>query len=160
MSAGSWQAFADALDAENRALGELGAATLAMTSALVFGSAVDIESAERDVDAKRILHAQAHVRRTIMMKSGFGDLSLRQVCSYAPPVLRRAVFTSLRELITRGIALQITVGNNKALIFAGLQRIANTINVLQKSLIDEGGTYERRGTVAPSNSSLIVSRRA
>lgn len=160
MSTGSWQAFADALDEENRCLGELGAAALAMTSSLVFGGAADIEACDRSVDARRIAHAQAHARRTVMMKSGFGDLTLREVCSYAPGPLRRAVFTALRELRTRGIALQITVGNNKALIGAGLLRISNTIAVMQKSLTEQPGTYRRHGMTTPPNGSLIVSRKA
>jgi hypothetical protein len=160
MSSGSWQAFADALDAENLSLGELGAAALAMTSALVFGPAAQIEAAERSVDERRILHARAHARRATMMRSGFGDLTLRQVCGHAPAPLRRALFTSLRELRTRGIGLQITVGNNKALITAGLARIANTIVVMQKALSPQDGTYRRRGTVAPPSGSLIVSRNA
>jgi hypothetical protein len=160
MSAGSWQVFADALAAENECLGELGAAALAMTSALVFGPAAQIEATDRSVDARRVLHGQAHLRRVTMMKSGFGDLTLRQVCGYAPPPLRSSIFGSLRDLRTRGIALQITVGNNKSLINAGLARIANTIVVLQKNLGEQTGTYRRRGTLTPSAGSLIVSRKA
>ncbi len=160
MSAGSWQTFADSLSDENRALGELGAAALAMTTVLVLGTAADIERAERDVELKRVIHAQAHLRRTLMMQRGFGDLTLQQVCSYAPRPLRRSVYTALRELRTRGIALRITVGNNKALINAGLKRITNTIAVMQKNVPGQVGTYRRRGTVTPSNGSLIVSRKA
>jgi hypothetical protein len=160
VSAGSWQLFADALAAENECLGELGAAALAMTSALVFGPAAKIEAADRTVDARRVLHAQAHLRRATMMKSGFGDLTLRQVCGHEPTPLRRRLFASLRDLRTRGIALQITVGNNKALINAGLARIANTIIVMQKTLSEQIGTYRRRENLALSNGSLIVSRKA
>ena len=160
MSGGSWQSFAAALEAENVALGELGAASLAMTSALVFGGAEQIETADRTVETRRVAHAQAHARRIAMMHSGFGELSLRQVCSYAPAAFRRALFTSLRELRTRGISLRITVGNNKALIAAGLNRISNTIAMLQKNMTDRTGTYRRRGTVAPPNGSVIVSRKA
>jgi hypothetical protein len=160
MSAGSWQLFADALAAESECLGELGAAALAMTSALVFGPAADIEASDRSVDARRVLHAQAHLRRITMMKAGFGDLTLRQVCGYAPGPLRRGVFSSLRDLRTRGVALQITVGNNKALINAGLARIASTIAVMQKALSEQTGTYRRRGTMTTPNGSLIVSRKA
>jgi hypothetical protein len=160
MSEGSWQSFAEALAAESDSLGELGAAALAMTTSLVFGPAAQIEAADRSVDARRILHVQAHRRRVAMMKSGFGDLTLRQVCSYAPGPLRRSVFSSLRDLRTRGIALQITVGNNKALINAGLARIASTIAVMQNALSEQTGTYRRRGTLAKPNGSLIVSRKA
>jgi hypothetical protein len=157
---GSWQAFADALEDENRALGELGAAALSLTSVLVRGTAAQIEAADRVLEARRILHAQAHAKRIKMQRAGFGELPLRQVCGYAPAPLRRAVFTSLREMRTRGIGLQITVGNNKALIAAGLRRIALTITALQKRLSDQTGTYRRRGTVAPPNGSLIMSRKA
>jgi hypothetical protein len=160
MSAGSWQAFADALAEEDRCLGELGAAALAMTSALVFGPAALIEAADRSVDARRIMLAQAHLRRVSMMKSGFGDKTLRQVCGYAPASLRRGIFGSLRELRTRGIGLQITVANNKALITAGLARIANTIVVMRKAHSDQDGTYRRRGTVPLASGSMIVSRKA
>jgi hypothetical protein len=160
MSPGSWQLFADALAGENECLGELGAAALAMTSALVFGPAAKIDASERDVEAQRVRHAQAHLRRVTMMKAGFGDLTLRQVCGHAPAPLRRSVFSSLRDLRTRGIALQITVANNKALINAGLARIAKTIVVMQRSLSEQTGTYRRRGTLTAPNGSLIVSRRA
>jgi hypothetical protein len=160
MSTGSWQAFADVLGEENRTLGELGAAALEMTSVLVAGTAAQIEAAERALEAKRLLHAQAHLRRTMMMKSGFGDLTLLQVCGYAPPAVRRSIYGSLRDLRTRGISLRITVGNNKALIGAGLARVAKTIAVMQRSFTEQTGTYRRRGTVTPSNASLIVSRKA
>jgi hypothetical protein len=160
MSTGSWSLFADALAAESECMGELGAAALAMTTALVFGPAAQIEAAERSVEARRVLHAQAHLRRVAMMKAGFGDSTLRQVCGYAPPALRGSLFSSLRDLRTRGIALQITVSNNKALINAGLARIASTIAVLQKTLSDKPGTYRRRGTLVAPNGSLIVSRKA
>jgi hypothetical protein len=160
MSAGSWQAFADVLSEENRCLGELGAAALAMTSVLVLGTAPEIEAAARDVEAKRVLHAQARVRRTTMMQSGFGELTLGQVCGYAPRALRRSVYLSLRDLRVRGIGLRITVGNNRALITAGLKRISSTIAVMQKNSGESSGTYRRRGVLAPANGSLIVSRKA
>jgi hypothetical protein len=160
MSMGSWNVFVDALSAESECLGELGAAALAMTTALVFGPAAQIEAADRSVDARRVLHAQAHLRRVTMMKAGFGDLTVRQVCGYAPAAVRRSVFSSLRDLRTRGTALQITVSNNKALINAGLARIAATIAVMQRALGEQNGTYRRRGTLAAPNGSLIVSRKA
>jgi hypothetical protein len=160
MSAGSWQTFADALEDENRCLGELGAVALAMTSALVFGTPAEIAAADRSVETRRVLHAEARARRAAMMKAGFGDLTLRQVCGHAPGPLRRSVFTSLRGLRTRGVALQITVANNKALIGAGLERIAKTIALIQKNIAGQTGMYRRRGAVVSSSASLIVSRKA
>jgi hypothetical protein len=160
VSAGSWQAFAEALQAENSALGELGAAALELTRALVFGDAAAIGAADRQVNARQMLHAEASRRRTKMMADGFGDLPLRQVCGYAPPPLRRELFATLRELRTRGVALNITLGNNKALITAGLKRIAAILTALQKSVADRTGTYRRRGQAEPSNASIIMSRKA
>ncbi len=157
---GSWQAFADALAEENRCLGELGATALTMTGALVMGTPAQIEEADRRIEARRILHAHAHARRVAMMRSGFGDLTLRQVCGHAPPPLKRAVFTSLRDLCTRGTALKITVSNNKALIGAGLARIAKTVAVMQACLSEQTGTYRRLGKPVVHSASLIVSRKA
>jgi hypothetical protein len=160
MSGRSWQAFADALQAENAALGELGAAALELTRALVFGNAAAIEAADRQVNARRMLHAEACQRRTKMMTEGFGDLPLRQVCAYAPAPMRRELFVTLRELRTRGVALKITLGNNKALITAGLKRIAAILTALQKSVAERTGTYRRRGRIETSNASIIMSRKA
>jgi hypothetical protein len=160
MSADSWQTFADAIGDENRFLGELGSAALALTDALVCGTPADIEATERKVEAMRVLHGHAHGRRQTMQKRGFGDLSLQQVCAYAPGPLRRKVYMTLHELTTRAIALQITVNNNKALIMAGMNRLTRTVEVLQRSMTEQTGTYKRRGTVPISGGSVIMSRRA
>jgi hypothetical protein len=95
-----------------------------------------------------------------MMKRGFGDLTLQQVCAYTPGPLRRTVYGTLHEMTTRGIALRITNGNNKALIMAGLERLQKTIALLQRSFTEQPGTYKRRGTVPLANGSVIVSRKA
>ncbi len=160
MSAASWPAFAAALAAENLALGELGAAALELTRVLVFGTAAQIEAADRQVEARRMLHAEAQKRRITMMTRAFGDRSLRTVCSYAPPPIRRELFATLRELRTRGISLRITIGNNKALIVAGLGRITKILTLMQKNVAGQPGTYRRRGKVDPPNAALIVSRKA
>jgi len=160
MSADSWQTFADAIAEENRFLAELGAAALALTDALVCGTPADIEATERKVEAMRVLHGHAHGKRQTMQKRGFGDLNLQQVCAYAPVPLRRKVYMILHELTTRAIALQITVNNNKALIMAGMNRLIRTVEVLQRSMTEQPGTYRRRGTVPISGGSVIVSRRA
>jgi hypothetical protein len=160
VSAGSWKAFADALEAENRSLGELGAAALVLTGALISGSAAQIEADKDVLDARHTRYEHMHVRRSVMMKRAFGDLSLRQVCAYAPGPLRRTVYVALREMTERRTALLITVSNNKALITAGLQRISKTIRVLQNCMTEQTGTYKRGGIVSLTNGSVIVSRNA
>lgn len=160
MSADSWQVFVDALVEENRTLGDVGSSALLLTGALVNGTPGDIESAERKVEATRLLHLNAHNRRMSMMKRGFGELTLHQVCAYTPGPLRRTVYTTMHEMTTRGIALRITVSNNKALILAGMERLNRTIAVLQASLSEQPGTYKRRGTVPIANGSVLVSRKA
>ncbi|GAC1425068.1 MAG: hypothetical protein NVSMB64_32240 [Candidatus Velthaea sp.] len=160
MSAGSWESFAGALDDERRLLSELGAAALAMTSALVSGSPLAVETSERKLEAQRVLYSHAHTKRTSMQQRGFGELTLQQVCAYAPGALRRGVYTALHEITTSGIALQLTVNNNKALILAGMERLTRTVEVLQQTMSEQPGTYKRRGTVPPANGSVIVSRKA
>jgi hypothetical protein len=160
MSADSWQAFANALAEENRTLGEVGSAALKLTSALVGGTPAAIEAAERSVAAAHVLYSLALGKRTTMMKRGFGDLTLRQVCAYAPGPLRRTVYATLHDMTTNGIALRITNNNNKALILAGMERLKKTISVIQKSLSEQPGTYKRRGIVPPPSGSVLVSRRA
>ena len=65
-----------------------------------------------------------------------------------------------QEITVRGIALQLTVSNNKALILAGMERLARTVAVMQRAGTEQPGTYKRRGTVPPPSGSVIVSRRA
>ncbi|MFN2461311.1 MAG: flagellar export chaperone FlgN [Candidatus Velthaea sp.] len=156
----NWQSFADAMADENRALAELGAASLRLTEVLVAGVPAEIEQIERRLEAMRVLHAHAHGRRNTMQKRGFGELTLRQVCAYAPAPLRRGVYTTLHELTTRAIALSMTVNNNKALILAGMNRITRTVEVMQQTMSEQPGTYKRRGTIPPASGSVIVSRRA
>ncbi|GAC1410529.1 MAG: hypothetical protein NVSMB64_19720 [Candidatus Velthaea sp.] len=160
MSAGSWDAFAGALADESRLLGELAAAALAMTGALVSGSPADVDRTERRLEGQRVLYSHAHSARMSMQQRGFGELTLQEVCAYAPGPLRRAVYSALHDLTTIGISLQLTVSNNKALILAGMERLTKTVELLQQMTTEQPGTYKRRGIVPPSNGSVIVSRKA
>jgi FlgN protein len=155
-----WQRFADLLIEENRLLGALGEASLRLTDALVANDPDAIEAAERRVEAQRVLHGTAYAQRIAMQRRGFGTLTLAQVCAYAPPALRRTMYGCVHELGTRGIALKLTVANNKALILAGMERLARTVAVLQRAGTEQTGTYRRRGVVPPPDGSVIVSRRA
>ena len=155
-----WQTFCELLAEESRLLGELGDAALRLTDALVENDADAIELAERRVEAQRVLHGTAYAQRIAMQRRGFGTLTLPQVCAYAPPALRRRLYGSSHEITTRGIALGITVSNNKALILAGMERLARTVAVLQRAGTEQTGTYRRRGVVPPPDGSVIVSRRA
>ncbi len=155
-----WQRFGEILGEENRLLGELGTAALAMTDALVANDPARIEAAGRRIEAQRVLHGTAYARRIAMQRQGFGSLSLPQVCAYAPPALRRRFHATAHEIGTRGIALKLTVSNNKALILAGMDRIARVVKVLQRAGTEQTGTYRRRGIIPPPEGSVIVSRRA
>jgi hypothetical protein len=155
-----WQRFAEMLADENRLLGELGDAALRLTDALVVNDPDGIDLAERRVEAQRVLHGTVYAQRITMQQRGFGKLTLTQVCAYAPPALRRSMHATVHELGTRGIALRLTVSNNKSLILAGMDRLARTVAVLQRAGTEQTGTYRRRGVVPPPDGSVIVSRRA
>ena len=155
-----WQRFAELLEAESRLLGDLGNAALGLTDALVADEPDAIDAAERRVEAQLVLHGSAYAARVAMQQRGFGTLTLHQVCAYAPPTLRRSLQGHVHEIEIRGIALKLTVSNNKALILAGMERLARTVAVMQRVGTEQPGTYKRRGTVPPPNGSVIVSRRA
>lgn len=155
-----WQRFAELLGEENRLLGDLGQAALRLTDALVANEPEAIEAAERQLEAKRVLHGTGYAARIAMQRRGFGTLTLQDVCAYAPPSLRRTLYGTAHSIATRSIALKMTVSNNKALILAGLERLAKTVAVLQRAGTEQTGTYRRRGIVPPPEGSVIVSRRA
>ena len=155
-----WQQFAKLVGDENRRLAELNVVALALTDALVQNDPAAIEAAERRVEAHRVLHGTAYAQRIAMQRAGFGQLTLDQVCAYAPGSLRRWLYGTVHQLGTRATELRLTVSNNKSLIVAGLERLARTVAVLQKAGTEQTGTYRRRGTVPPPDGSVIVSRRA
>jgi hypothetical protein len=155
-----WQQFGEMIAEECRTLNELGAAALALTDALVRNDPEAIEAAERRVEARRVLHGTAFAQRIAMQRRGFGKLTLAQVCAYAPPQVRRRFYGIAHELETSGVALKLTVSNNKSLILAGMERLARTVAVLQRAGTEQTGTYRRRGIVPPPDGSVLVSRRA
>jgi hypothetical protein len=160
MSGASWDGFRALLQEESRALGELGSAALALTDALVKSDVDRIQQCEKKLEGQRILHLQSQRRRVQMQKSGFGDLTLEQVCAYAPGPLRRTFLGLSREMTIRGISLAITVNNNRALILAGMERLQKTVMLIQESMTESTGTYKRRGVVPKPSGSVIVSRKA
>lgn len=155
-----WDRFGTLLAEESRLLRELGTAALALTDALVANDPERIDGAERRVEAQRVLHGTAYAARIAMQRRGFGTLTLAQVCSYAPPPIRRRLHAVVHEITTSGVALKMTVSNNKALILAGMERLAKTVAVLQRAGTEQTGTYRRRGIVPPPDGSVIVSRKA
>ena len=156
----AWQRFHHLLSEENRLLGELGSQALVLTEALVHNVPAEIETAERRLEAARLLHATAYCARMAMQKRGFGGLTLQQVCAYAPPALRRQLYGLAHQIMVRGIALRMTVANNKSLILAGLERLARTVQIMQRAATEQTGTYKRRGIIPPPEGSVLVSRRA
>ena len=95
-----------------------------------------------------------------MKKAGFKDLTLEQVCAYAPAPMRRIFQGLSRDLTINGISLAITINNNKALILAGMERLQKTVALIQETMTESTGTYRRHGTVTKAEGSVIVSRKA
>jgi hypothetical protein len=156
----SWEGFRTLLVEESKLLGRLNQAALSLTDALVQNDGERIGAAERKLEAARIMFAEGQRKRRAMQRAGFGDLTLEQVCAYAPGPMRRIFQGLSRELTIRGISLAITVNNNKALIAAGMERLQKTVSLIQEAMTESTGTYRRRGIVPKPSGSVIVSRKA
>ena len=155
----SWESFTAALSDEAALLARVNEAALKLTQALVESDADKISATERDLDAARKAYVSAAGRRRGMQVRGFGNLTLRQVCAYAPRPMLPTLNQHLVELTTGSIALGITTNNNKALIASGMERLMKVTSVLQKAASDAPGTYKRRGVVPPPSNSVLVSNR-
>lgn len=156
----SWDAFAAALLEESQRLRKTHEAALGLSKALVKSDPAVILEAERVLDAARRAYHAASGKRRGMQIRGFGSMTLRQVCAYAPRKLWPTLNQRLVELTTTSIGLKITNNNNKALIQSGLQRLVKITDVLQRSASDSPRTYKRRGYVPPPNNSVLVSSKA
>jgi hypothetical protein len=156
-AADSWDAFAAALVDESAALRRLCGAAQHLTSVLVSGSPDDIVEADRQLNVARTLYNGVSGKRRNMQVRGFGTMTLQQVCQYAPRHLSAQVNQRLAELTYGSISLGITIGNNKSLIVAGLERLVKTTSKLQETMTERTGVYKRRGYVAPPGASVLVS---
>ena len=114
----SWEGFRALLHEESRLLGDLNQAALALTDALVANDLQRINAAERRLEAARILHQEGKNRRSRMQRAGFGELTLEQVCAYAPGPMRRLFQGLARDLTIRGISLSITSSRNASALSA------------------------------------------
>lgn len=156
----SWDAFAAALQEESMLLRRTHEAALALTKALVKSDPTQIMACERTLDqARRLYHASSGRRRGMQIR-GFGSLTLRQVCLYAPRPLWPTLNQRLVELTTTAIGLRITNGNNKALIGSGMRRLVKITEALQRAASDGPRTYKRRGYIPPPSNSVLVSSKA
>ncbi|MGH8164975.1 MAG: hypothetical protein ACREP1_11650 [Rhodanobacteraceae bacterium] len=153
----SWELFAQSLRDESAGVGRLNAAALALTRTLVEGGPGAIVAADRELNEARQAHAAVMSKRRGMQARGFGTMTLRQVCAYAPSTLAAEFNQRLSELTYGSIQLGITVANNKSIIANGLERIMNVTAKLQESISDRPGVYKRRGFVPPPNASVIMS---
>jgi hypothetical protein len=156
----SWEAFAGALHEESMLLKRTHEAALGLTKALVKSDAVAILETERALDSARRAYHSASGKRRGMQIRGFGSLTLRQVCLYAPRPLWPTLNQRLVELTTTSIGLRITNNNNKALIQSGMQRLVKITTALQNASSDGPRTYKRRGFVPPPQNSVLVSSKA
>lgn len=155
----SWESFAQALSDEAGLLSRVNEAAMQLTQALVENDIDKIGLAERQLDEARKAYVSAAGRRRGMQARGFGQMTLRQVCAYAPRPLMMTFGQKLAELTTGSISLGITTNNNKALIASGMERLMRVTEVLQRASSDQPGTYKRRGFVPPPNNSVLVSSR-
>lgn len=153
----SWEAFGAALREESAALQRLNAAAMQMTQVLVDGAPESIVQADKDLNDARSVHQSASSVRRGMQIRGFGTMTLQQVCAYAPRELGGEFNQRLAELTYGSISLGITIGNNKSLIVAGLERLVKTTAKLQETMTERTGVYKRRGYVAPPGASILVS---
>ena len=155
----SWEAFGAALRDESVALHRLNTAAMHLTQVLVDGSPETIVQADKELNEARAAHQNASSSRRGMQVRGFGTLTLQQVCAYAPPQLAAEFNQRLAELTYGSISLGITIGNNKSLILAGLERLVKTTAKLQETMTERTGVYKRRGYVAPPGASILVSNK-
>lgn len=156
----SWDAFAGALQDESILLRRTHQAALVLTKALVKNDPNEILAAEKQLDqARRDYHAASGKRRGMQIR-GFGSMTLRQVCMYAPRALWPTLNQRVVELTTTSIGLRLTNNNNKALIASGMQRLMKITAALQKAANDGPRTYKRRGYVPPPTNSVLVSSKA
>lgn len=153
----SWEAFAKALQDESESLSRLNAAAIKLTRSLVDGEPEQIMAHDRDLNAARQAHSNATGKRRGMQARGFGAMTLQQVCRYAPRNLAGQFNQRLSEITCGSIQLGITIGNNKALIVSGLERLMKVTSKLQESASDRPGVYKRRGFVPPPSGSVLVS---
>ncbi|MFN2448631.1 MAG: hypothetical protein ABR508_02390 [Candidatus Baltobacteraceae bacterium] len=153
----SWDAFAGMLGDEAAALSRLNAAALYLTQVLVDGTPDGILEADRQLNSARTAHAAASAKRRGMQVRGFGQMTLQQVCNYAPRHLWPRFNQRLAELTYGSISLGITLGNNKSLIVAGLERLVKITSKLQENMSERTGVYKRRGFVAPVAASVLMS---
>ncbi|HZT11292.1 MAG TPA: hypothetical protein VFA29_00680 [Candidatus Baltobacteraceae bacterium] len=153
----SWDAFNMALWEESVGLQRVNAAAYHLTTVLVNGDPEAITQADRSLNAARVEHQAASAKRRGMQVRGFGNMTLQQVCLYAPPHMVAHLSQRLSELRYGSIALGITLNNNKSLIVAGLDRLMKITGKLQETMTERSGVYKRRGFVAPPGASVIVS---
>ncbi|MBV8153374.1 MAG: hypothetical protein JO029_02125 [Candidatus Eremiobacteraeota bacterium] len=156
----SWEMFAGALQEESAALARVHESAQKLTEALVRSPANEILAAERALDGARRAYQTLSAKRRGMQARGFGKMTLRQVCGYAPRRLAPALNQRLYELTTFSIGLRITANNNKALIAGGLDRLMKVTSALQKAANEGPKTYRRRGFVPPPTNSVLLSSRA
>lgn len=156
----SWETFAGALGEESAALGRVHEAALRLTDVLVKNRAAEIMLAEKALDGARRAYQTVSAKRRGMQARGFGKMTLRQVCAYAPRRLAPMLNQRLYELTTYSIGLRITSNNNKSLIASGMDRLMKVTTELQRAANEGPKTYRRRGFIPPPTNSVLLSSRA
>lgn len=156
----SWESFLAALDAEAESMGALHHATLKLTTALVKNDTSEIKVASAEVETQRKRHLSHAGKRRSMQRRGFGKLTLRDVCAYAPRTIQHFFQNRLAQLFYYVTSLRITNENNRALVVSGMDRLLKIVEVLRQAQAEKSGTYRRRGVQPQKDSSVIMSQQA
>jgi hypothetical protein len=156
----SWEIFVDALDEEAESLGQLHHAALTLTHALVKNDIETIREASLAVETYRKAHLSHAGKRRSMQRRGFGKLTLRDVCKYAPRSLQGYLQSRLGELFYYVTSLRITNENNRALVVSGMDRLLKIIDLIRDAQGEKTGTYRRRGIQKRKDASVIMSQQA
>ena len=144
----SWESFRDALREECSTFRALNEQAIALSGALVQNQVDPIRRAQDGLERARKAHVAASVRRRAMQQRGFGELSLRDVVTYAPPHLAEEFAHRSAELVYHGTSLEIVNSNNRALILGGMERLMKIVSVMQRAQA-KPLPYKRRGIVPP-----------
>lgn len=156
----SWEAFVEAVDAEAESMGKLHHCAIVLTRALVQNDAGIIRTASQELENYRKQHLSHAGKRRGMQRRGFGRLTLRDVCRYAPRPMQPRLQARLSQLFYYVSSMRITNENNRALVVSGMDRLLKIVEVLRQAQGEKTGTYRRRGVNRKKDSSVIVSQQA
>jgi len=152
----SWESFIEILGRECAAFGAVNEKALEMSVALVQNVPERIHETQRALESARKGLVSARSQRRAMQQRGFGNMSLKKVCRFAPPPAAAQISARMRQLTYYTIKLDLINSNNRALILGAMERLMAIVAVMRRVQM-QPLTYKRRGMVPPPDRSMIVS---